>query len=131
MATLNVYKNMEAAMTRTLIGKRVEKLRHEHNLSRRQFGEIIGISEQYLRLVEKGLRGLSVDSIVRICNKMNASADYLLLGIDLSADVLDGLSQEQTEIIVDIIQKMVQFANTEDGNEVLIRQLTRQQRAAV
>ena len=118
-------------MTRTLIGKRVEKLRHEHNLSRRQFGEIIGISEQYLRLVEKGLRGLSVDSIVRICNKMNASADYLLLGIDLSADVLDGLSQEQTEIIVDIIQKMVQFANTEDGNEVLIRQLMRQQSARI
>jgi len=71
-------------MNRELIGERIEKLRHEHNLSRRQFGKIIGISEQYLRLVEKGTRGLSVDSIVRICNRMNASADYLLLGIDIS-----------------------------------------------
>jgi len=110
-----------------LVGERIARLRLEHNLSRKQFGEIIGISAQHLRLVEKGVRGLSVESIVRICNKMNVSADYLLLGADLSADVLDGLSQEQVEIIVDIIKKMVQFANTEDGNEVLIRQLMRQQ----
>ena len=118
-------------MTKELIGERIRKLRNEHNLSRRQFGKIIGISEQYLGTVEKGARGLSVDSIVRICNKMNVSADYLLLGADLSADALDGLSQEQIEIIIDIIRKMVQFANTEDGNEVLIRQLMRQQGAAV
>lgn len=113
-------------MTKELIGERIEKLRHEHNMSRKQFGEIIGVSEQHLGLVEKGIRGLSVDSIVKICNRMNASADYLLLGADLSADMLDGLSQEQIEIIIDIIKKMVQFASTDDGNEVLIRQLMRQ-----
>ena len=45
-------------MTRELIGERIEKLRQDQNLSRRQFAEIIGISEQYLRLVEKGIRGL-------------------------------------------------------------------------
>jgi len=108
------------------MGKRIEKLRLKHGLSRGQFGRRVGISGQYLGLVEKGVRGLSVDSIVKICNTMDVSADYLLFGISNPAEVtdaFDGLSYEQIEIVLDIIKKVALFVHSKDGNELLIRDL--------
>lgn len=121
-------------MTWGLVGERIEKLRRKHKLSQNQFGKMIGISGQYLGLVEKGTHGLSVGSIVNICDKTGVSADYLLFGaIDLLedpiTDILSDLSHEQINIALDIIKQVAQFVNTEDGNELLIRELLRRQHA--
>lgn len=121
-------------MSWAIIGERIEKLRNKHNLSRGQFGKMIGISAQHLGLVEKGTRGLSVNSIVSLCTEMDVSADYILFGNDLieslSLGELGELSSEQIEIILDIIKKIVQFANSEDGNEMLIQELLRQRQSS-
>ena len=113
-----------------IVGDRIKSLRLKHNLSRVQFGKMIGISGQYLSLVEKGTRGLSVGSIVKICKTTGVSADYILFGVDTlqdqTIDVIKELSNEQLDIVLDIVKQVVRFVNSKDGNEVLIREMLRQ-----
>ena len=113
-----------------IVGERIKSLRMKHNLSRVQFGKMIDISGQYLGLVEKGKCGLSVGSIVKICKTTGASADYLLFGVDTlqdqAIDVIKELSNEQLDIVLDIVKQVVRFVNSKDGNEVLIREMLRQ-----
>ena len=117
------------------IGERVRDIRENLNMSKTQFGKMIGISGQYLGMVERGVHGLSVDSVINICQKTGISADYILFGDPSSMNgnisaVLNGLNSEQLYIAFDIIKKVVKFVNTEDGNELLIREVASQQRAS-
>ena len=116
------------------VGERIEKLRNERNLSKSQFGKMIGLSGQYVGMIEKGAANISIKSIVKICSATRVSADYILFGItgselDITAITsLHGLSGEQIEIALDIIKKVAQFINTDGGNEALIREVAAQQR---
>ncbi len=98
------------------IGERIEKVRKQNALSLRLLGEITGISGQYLGQVEKGKGGLSVESVVQLCNTMNVSADYLLFGRGLTAGgVVDGLSAEQIDITLEIARRVTYFVNSRGG----------------
>lgn len=113
------------------VGLRVEKLRTDRNLSKAQFGELIGVSGQYVGMIEKGA-GISAPSIVSICRALGVSADYILFGNIDPATVtvsLKGLSQEQMGLALDILKRVAQMVNTEDGNEALIQEALRQQNA--
>lgn len=115
------------------IGARIGKIRRKRHLSRAQLGKLIGISGQHLGLVERGARGLSVNSIVKICNTTGASADYILFGIFCLGEnpdeitMLRELSHEQIQITLDIVMKVAQFVNTRNGNEALIREIASRQ----
>jgi len=115
-----------------LIGERIETLRRKHDLSQVQFGKTIGVTGQYLSQVEKGSRGMSVESIVNICNSMGVTSDYLLFGASDPTEAisaLNGLSRDQIELVLDIVKNVAQFINSENGNEVLTKALMRQQSA--
>lgn len=121
-------------MDRAQIGERIERIRKELGLSKTQFGKMIGISGQYIGMVERGRYGLSVESIIKIYKATGCSADYILFGtIDSVQDPdtaasLYGLSSEQIQIALDIIKRVAQFINTENGNEALIQEVLSQQR---
>lgn len=108
------------------VGKRISKLRNERNLSQMEFGNILGISGQYVGRIERGKINISAKLIVKICNTTSVSADYLLFGIIEPAHIaeaLSGLNKEQIKIVLEIIKKVAQFINTEDANEVFIREI--------
>ena len=113
----------------TDIGARVQDIRENLHMSKRQFGKMIGISGQYLGMVERGNHGLSVDTVVAICEKTGVSADYILFGSAYPAGnanmpaQLAGLSSEQLHIAFDIIKKVAAFVNTDGGNELLIQEV--------
>jgi len=116
------------------VGERIGKLRKERNLSKSQFGKMIGISGQYVGKIEKGINSISVDLIAKICDATSVSADYIIFGIiDTTPDIdeiasLHSLSNEQIQIALDIIKKVAQFINTSGGNDVLIQEVFAQQR---
>jgi transcriptional regulator with XRE-family HTH domain len=115
------------------VGKRIKKLREERNLSKSQFGKMVGVTGQYIGMIEKGTHSISVKLIVKICDATGVSADYILFGVTDSeqevttAASLYGLSNEQIQIALDIIKRVAQFINTENGNEALIREVAAQQ----
>lgn len=111
------------------VGERVAKIRTDRNLSKAQFGEMIGVSGQYVGMIEKGT-GISTESVVKICKTMNVSADFILFGSinPMSiTDSLKGLTPEQIGLAIDILKRVVQMVHMEDGNEALIQEAQRQQ----
>lgn len=74
------------------IGNRVHNLRTSHNLTQAQFAEIIDISINFLSEIENGKKGMSQDTLYKLCSNFAVSADYILFGIEkdntLSSDTI-------------------------------------------
>lgn len=62
------------------IGGRIRAYRESLGMNRESFSEKVGLSPQFLAEAEKGKKGLSAESIYKICTSNNISADYLLFG---------------------------------------------------
>lgn len=62
------------------VGYRIRSIRESLNMSRDCFSELCNISESFLSDVERGNKGITSKTIIKICEKTNVSADYLLFG---------------------------------------------------
>lgn len=62
------------------IGKRIRKSRKIMGYSREEFAEIIGISVRFTADIELGKKGMSLDTLIKICETLSVSADYLIWG---------------------------------------------------
>lgn len=62
------------------IGKRIHQIRIQNEYTQAEFAEAIDISVNFLSEIENGKKGLSQDTLAKICMKMNVSADYILFG---------------------------------------------------
>ena len=61
-------------------GQRVKQSRENLNLSRKDFAEIIGISEYFLVQIELGKRGASNVTLCKMSEALCTTTDYLLTG---------------------------------------------------
>ena len=64
------------------IGERCRKARETAGYTQEQLADLIGVSTQFLSDAERGVTGMSVNTIVKLCGVLNISADFLLLGIE-------------------------------------------------
>ena len=62
------------------IGERVRRLREDRRMSREEFAELLNISTVFLRSIECGQRGMSVETLINICRVLNVSSDAILFG---------------------------------------------------
>lgn len=64
-------------------GERINKIREkELNMSKAELARKIGISGQFLGLIEEGKGNLSYKSIKKLMDLSGHSADYILFGLD-------------------------------------------------
>lgn len=59
---------------------RIRKAREEMGYTREQFAELLEVSVSYMAEVERGRTGVSVKMLIKICNLLGLSADYVLFG---------------------------------------------------
>ena len=65
------------------MGKRIKRIREEElKMKKTELGREIGISGQFLGLVEEGKGNLAYKSIKRLMEISGHSADYILYGLD-------------------------------------------------
>ena len=55
------------------LGKQIQKLRVEHNLSQRQFALMIGMDKTYLSGIENGARNPTFDTLTRVAAGLGVS----------------------------------------------------------
>lgn len=72
------YSNNDSNLTD--IGSRIKIAREKFGLSRGKFSEIIGVSPYYLGQIERGERGMSINTLIKISDGLNISTDYILRG---------------------------------------------------
>lgn len=71
---------MENTNLKQIIGQRIRECRLKEGYTQAQFAELMDISVNFLSEIETGKKGMSQDTIYRLCQKLQLSADYILFG---------------------------------------------------
>ena len=62
------------------IGQRMRQERERLSLTREQLAEVVDLAPLYIGQLERGERQMSLDTLLKITNCLNITADYLLHG---------------------------------------------------
>ena len=101
------------------IGNQIRLAREAAGLTQEKFAELVSLAPKNVSDIERGVVGISIGTLIRICEILSVSSDTILFGAasgnnvdDLTAR-LKNLSPEEFEITLDIINKLFQaFALT-------------------
>lgn len=63
---------------RNIFGERVYQLRKQAQLSQKQLGEVLGLSNRAICTMEGGSRGTTIEKLVLLAEYFHVSTDYLL-----------------------------------------------------
>lgn len=67
---------------------RIRKAREDMGYTREKFAEKLDVSVSYLAELERGRTGISVKMLIKVCNVLGLSADYVLFGNERTEDEL-------------------------------------------
>ena len=65
-------------MDLTLLGNRIRVARERKGITQEDLAERVDISPSHVSVIERGVKASRVDTLVRIANELDVSADYLL-----------------------------------------------------
>ena len=103
------------------VGRRVQKKRKDKKLTQVKFDEILGKASPYIADIERGIAGMSVEVLFQICDILDTTPNYLLLGRDEEEkaafksqtqeiqQLLSSLSERQVNDVVDVIRSIVKM----------------------
>lgn len=96
------------------IGEQVKKARERNGITQEQLAEKIDVSPQYISDLERGVVGISVEKLKKLCVVLGVSSDEILFGniqTESSAaffEKISILSESQVLILSDIINKYIE-----------------------
>lgn len=96
------------------IGEQIKLARERAKLTQEHFSERIDVSPQYVSDLERGVVGVSIATLKRICTVLGVSSDQILFGSEIEnrassiADKCKSLSEQQYILLSDIISKYVE-----------------------
>ena len=67
---------------------RIRQARESMGYTREKFAEKLDVSVSYLAELERGRTGISVKMLIKVCNVLGLSADYVLFGTARDSDAL-------------------------------------------
>lgn len=79
------------------LGQRIREERQRLNLTQAQLAEEINISDTYMGAIERGERSLTLDTLVRLANRLGVTVDYLLS--DYVSDTDSNIIEQFKQII--------------------------------
>lgn len=100
------------------IGQRIRIIRTELNLSKDALGKMLGISGQFLGVIENGKSNLTYDRLKKFCEVSGYTADYILFGRDVKKIVetreeLQKFSNEQIIEACELLSKIAIFVKND------------------
>lgn len=105
------------------IGERCRRARETAGYTQEQLAERIGVSTQFLSDAERGVTGMSVSTIIKLCQILSISTDFLLLGQDTSNNEkgplsiftrIQRLSPQEQEMIEAVSNLMIKSFHLSD-----------------
>jgi len=67
---------------------RIRQARENMGYTREKFAEKLDVSVSYLAELERGRTGISVKMLIKVCNVLGLSADYVIFGAERSKDTM-------------------------------------------
>ena len=87
------------------IGKEIKTARERAGLTQEQFGELVSLGTKNVSDIERGVTGITVSTLKRICEKLSISSNVILFvdqgrnDVKYLAERLSRLSAEQFEAV--------------------------------
>ena len=101
--------------------RRIKKAREDLGYTREKFAELLDVSVYYMAEVERGRTGISVKMLMKICNVLGLSADYVLFGDERGQDalLLDRISRLDSKylpLLNDMLSDLLALNDSGDGD---------------
>lgn len=99
------------------VGLRIKRHRENANLTQEVFAELLNMETNSISAIERGVVGISITTMQKICTLLSISADEILFDIahennvEVVSNRLKKLSPKQFEITSDIISKLIEGFN--------------------
>ena len=107
------------------IGEQVKTAREKARLTQEQLAERIEVSPHYISDLERGVVGISLATLRRLCVTLGISADRVLFGKTESEDAFSalerkchGLSEEQYQLLLGMVDRFVAAIELERKNKI-------------
>lgn len=106
------------------LGERIREERRHLRLTQAQLAEAIDISDTYMGAIERGERGLALDTLVMLAGRLGVTVDYLLSDSVSDTDsnimeqfkqIMDGQPLERKQMAINVLRAV--FAYFEDENK--------------
>ena len=96
---------------------RIRKAREDLGYTREKFAEKLDVSVSYLAELERGRTGISVKMLVKVCNVLGLSADYVLFGNDrqddtLRLDAIPRIDEKYLPLLDKVIAELLALSDT-------------------
>ncbi|MDE6471297.1 MAG: helix-turn-helix domain-containing protein [Eubacterium sp.] len=92
------------------MGFRIAQKRREMGIKQAVLAEAVGISDNHMSNIEKGYSTPSLETLIKICNALCVTPDYILLGSirkDTAQNIIDDIMLCNYEDKI-IIEKLIQ-----------------------
>ncbi|MCM1494131.1 MAG: helix-turn-helix domain-containing protein [Muribaculaceae bacterium] len=108
------------------LGKRIREERKKLNLTQAELAEAIDISDTYMGAIERGERSLTLDTLVRLVNRLGVTVDYLLADSvsDNDSNILaqfrqitDGQPLERKQLAIKVLRTIFSHFDEEKNRE--------------
>ena len=100
------------------LGERIREERLKLNLTQAQLAEDIDISDTYMGAIERGERSLTLDTLVRLVNRLGVTIDYMLSDAVSDSDsnimeqmkqIMDGHPLERKQMAVNVLRTLFSY----------------------
>ena len=98
-----------------LLGSRIRDAREAAGLTQERFAEIVSFAPKNVSDIERGVVGISIEALIRICENLSISADDILFGsrdknqVEHITERLANLSPEQFALAAEMINKLLEI----------------------
>lgn len=62
------------------VGGNIQRLREEHHYTQEELSEKIGVTPNHLSAIERGVSGISLELMEKLCQALSVTADHILFG---------------------------------------------------
>ncbi len=95
---------------------RIRKAREDAGYTRERFAELLDVSVSYMAEVERGRTSISLKTLVKICDLLGLSADYVVFGTartedDRLLDKLRRLDPRYLPLVESILNQLLALPN--------------------
>ena len=107
---------------RRQMGERIRQIRNELKMNKEALAREIGVTGQFLGVVESGRSTISYDKLKKLCEISGYSADYIIFGkeadmVKNTKTKLEEYSDEQIRSACEIIQKLAIFMKNDEDED--------------
>jgi transcriptional regulator with XRE-family HTH domain len=106
------------------LGERIREERLRLNLTQAALAEAIDISDTYMGAIERGERSLTLDTLVRLVNRLGVTIDYMLADSVSNSDanimeqfkqIIDGQPLERKQLAIKVLRTIFSHYENEDS----------------